>query len=94
MLMEAEPLAPPARDLGFVVAVMKRVEQRRLLENLIWLFTMTVASTALLFLVMPYLTPALTTLGQSLWPQVITTAAVLLSLYGLNQTRRAFGWRF
>jgi hypothetical protein len=94
MLMEAEPPAPPARDLSFVVAVMKRVEQRRLLENLIWLCTVTVAGTALLFLIMPYLTPALTTLGQSLWPQVMTSAAVLISLYGLNQIRRAFGWRF
>ncbi|MFT4075363.1 MAG: hypothetical protein QM647_07495 [Asticcacaulis sp.] len=91
--MAAEPPAPPARDLGFVVAVMKRIEQRRLMENLSWLFTVTVAGTALLFLVMPYITPALTTIGHSLWPEVIAAAAVLCSLYGFDQARRVFGWR-
>jgi hypothetical protein len=94
MLTDSEPPAPPARDLSFVVAVMKRVEQRRLIDGLIWLATGTIALTALLFLIMPYLTPALTTVGQTLWPQVLAAAAVLVSLYGLDQTRRAFGWRF
>lgn len=93
ILTAAEPPAPPAHDLSFVIAVMKRIEQRRLLENLSWLFTVTVAGTALLFLIMPYLIPALTTLGQSLWPEVIAATAVLCSLYGFDQVRRVFGWR-
>jgi len=93
VLTATEPPAPPARDFTFVIAVMKRIERRRLMENLSWLFTVTVAGTALLFLIMPYITPALTTIGQSLWREVIAAATVLVSLYGLEQTRRAFGWR-
>ena len=56
MLTEAEPPAPPARDLGFTIAVMKRVEQRRLYQNLAWLVFGMTALTALLFLIMPHLT--------------------------------------
>lgn len=93
ILIAAEPPAPPVRDLGFVIAVMKRIEQRRLLESLSWLFTITVAGTALLFLVMPYITPALTKIGQSLWPEAIVTAALFCALYGFDQARRVLGWR-
>lgn len=94
MLMDAEPSAPPARDLGFTIAVMKRVEQRRLIEGLAWLAAGMTALTALLFLIMPYVTPVLTALGQSIWPPVIILTVASFSLIGFEQTRRAFGLRF
>jgi len=93
MLMTAES-APPARDLGFTIAVMKRVEQRRLYQNLGWLVLGTTALTALLFLIMPHLTPALTALGQSIWPLAIILTVAGFSLIGFEQARRAFGLRF
>jgi hypothetical protein len=94
MLTEAAPPAPLARDLGFVVAVMKRVEQRRLYQNLAWLVLGMTALTALLFLIMPYVTPVLTALGQSIWPPVIILTVASFSFIGFEQTRRAFGLRF
>ncbi len=94
MLMDAEPPAPSARDLGFVIAVMKRVEQRRLYQNLAWLVIGTAALTALLFLIMPHLTPALTALGQSIWPLVVIMTVAGFSLIGFEQARRAFGLKF
>lgn len=94
MLIDAEPPAPPARDLGFTIAVMKRVEQRRLIEGLVWLAAGMTALTALLFLIMPSVTPVLTALGQSIWPLVIILTVAGFSLIGFEQTRRAFGLRF
>ena len=94
MLMNAELPAAPARDIGFVVEVMKRVEQRRLYQNLALLVLGTAALTALLFLIMPYVTPALTALGQSIWPLVIIVIVAGFSLTGFEQARRAFGLKF
>jgi hypothetical protein len=94
MLITDEAPAPPARDLSFVVAVMKRVEQRRLYRNLAWLVLGTAAITALLFLIMPYLTPALAAVGQSIWPLIIITTVAGFSLVGFESTRRALGLRF
>ena len=94
MLMNDAAALPPARDIGFVVDVMKRVEQRRLYQNLTWLVLGTAAVTAVLFLVMPYVTPALTTLGQSVWPLVIIVTVAGFSLTGFEQARRAIGLRF
>ena len=93
-ILTETPPAPPARDIGFVVDVMKRVEQRRLYRNLVWLVLGTAAVTALLFLIMPYVTPALTTLGQSVWPLVIIITVAGFSLIGFEPTRRAIGLRF
>ena len=93
MLMNDAP-ALPARDLGFTIAVMKRVEQRRLIEGLVWLAAGMTALTALLFVIMPYVTPVLTALGQSIWPLVIILTVAGFSLIGFEQTRRAFGLRF
>jgi hypothetical protein len=93
LLMNASS-APPARDLGFTVAVMKRIEQRRLIENLAWLVAGMAALTALLFVIMPYVTPVLTAFGQSIWPLVIIVTVAGFSLIGFEQTRRAFGLRF
>ena len=94
MLMNDAAALPPARDIGFVVDVMKRVEQRRLYRNLAWLVIGMTALTALLFLIMPYVTPALTTLGQSVWPLVIIVTVAGFSLTGFEQARRAIGLRF
>ncbi len=94
MLMEAEPPAPSARDLGFIIAVMKRVEQRRLIEGLAWLAAGMTTLAALLFVIMPHVTPVLTSLGQSIWPLVIILTVSGFSLVGFEQTRRAFGLRF
>ncbi|CAL4867383.1 hypothetical protein MMA231_01636 [Asticcacaulis sp. MM231] len=97
MLMNDTPAAPPARDIGFVVEVMKRVERRRLYEGLAWLTLVFTAVTALLFITMPVITPALTGLGQAMWPLVIAIGIAGFSLVGFEQTRRVFnqlGWRF
>ena len=97
MLMDDEPAAPPVRDIGFVVEVMKRVERRRLYEGLTWLVTVGTAVTALLFLIMPAMTPALANLGEAIWPMVIALVIAGFSLLGFEQTRRVFnqiGWRF
>ena len=97
MLMEDDAGAPPARDIGFVVEVMKRVERRRLYEGLTWLVTVGTAVTALLFLIMPAMTPALANLGEAIWPMVIALVIAGFSLLGFEQTRRVFnqiGWRF
>jgi hypothetical protein len=97
MLMSDTPAAPPVRDIGFVVEVMKRVERRRLYEGLAWLITVGTAVTALLFLIMPAITPALTGLGEAMWPLVIAIGIAGFSLLGFEQTRRVFiqlGWRF
>ncbi len=94
MLMNDTPAAPPARDIGFVVEVMQRVEQRRLATGLALLVLGTAALTALLFLIMPHVTPALTTLGQSIWPLVIIVTVAGFSLVGFEQARRAIGLRF
>lgn len=97
MLMNDAPTAPPARDIGFVVEVMKRVERRRLYEGMTWLTTVGTAVTALLFLIMPAITPALSNLGEAVWPMVIALGIAGFSLLGFEQTRRVFnqlGWRF
>jgi hypothetical protein len=94
MLIAAEPPAPPARDLGFAIAVMKRVEQRRLIEGLVWLMAGMTALTALLFVIMPYVTPVLTALAQSVWPFVVIITVAGFSLIGFEPARRAFGLRF
>ena len=94
ILTNAESPAPPARDLGFAIAVMKRIEQRRLIEGLAWLAAGMTALTALLFLVMPYVTPVLIALGQSIWPLVIILTVAGFSLIGFEPARRAFGLRF
>ncbi|ESQ93970.1 hypothetical protein [Asticcacaulis benevestitus] len=97
MLTNDAPAAPPARDIGFVVEVMKRVELRRLYEGLAWLTLIFTTVTALLFITMPVITPALTGLGQAMWPLVIAIGIAGFSLVGFEQTRRVFnqlGWRF
>jgi hypothetical protein len=97
MLINDAPAAPPARDIGFVVEVMKRVERRRLYEGLTWLTIVFAAVTALLFLIMPAITPALADLGEAIWPMVIALVIAGFSLLGFEQTRRVFnqiGWRF
>ncbi len=90
MLMAGDVSAPPAQDFAFTLEVMKRVERRRLMEGLGWLALAFVALTALLALVMPYLTPAVLAFGQSLWPAVVLVIAVGVLLAGLDQARVFF----
>ncbi len=90
MLMAGDVPAPPAQDFNFTLDVMKRVERRRLVEGLAWLGAAFLALTALLALVMPYLTPAVLAFGQSLWPAVVLVIAVGVLLAGLDQARLFF----
>jgi len=87
----ADPVATvPAQDLSFVTEVMKRAEQRRLIEGLAWVALSFVCVTAVLFVVMPYLTPTLTSVGKSLQPVVVVLALVGLLFVALDQSQRYF----
>lgn len=79
----------PARDYGFELEVMARVERRRFQEHLLVLGVVGVAACAILAIVMPHITPALVGLGQDLMPLafVMTIGAVLFA--GFQQMRPA-----
>ena len=72
---DAEMVAP-AYDMGFTLDVMARVERRRLRDSLLVIGAGFVVFCALLALIMPYLTPAIADLGQSVLPLVIILAAL------------------
>ncbi|MDI7774422.1 hypothetical protein [Asticcacaulis sp. EMRT-3] len=82
LLMDAAPPAPPAHDLAFALDVMKRIEKRRLIEGLLTLASGMVTLCALLYVVMPYLSPALIGLGSALAPAlaVLITLGALLTI--------------
>ena len=90
LLMADASATVPAQDLSFVTEVMKRAEQRRLIEGLAWLALSFVCVTAVLFVVMPYLTPVLTTIGKSFQPVVVVLALVGLLFVALDQSQRYF----
>ncbi len=94
LLADDEAAMVPARDFGFELEVMAKVERRRFQEQLAALGVICIAACAMLAIVMPHLTPALIGLGQDILPAAfaVTTAAVLL--FGLQQMRpglRAMG---
>ena len=81
LLMEDAPPQAPAHDLTFALDVMKRVERRRLIEGLVNLGSMMLAATAILFVVMPYMTPLFVTVGKAVLPAVaILTMLGMLAL--------------
>jgi hypothetical protein len=90
------PVTPPARDIGFVIAVMEKVERRRLFENLAWWVFGGTAVTVILGLVMPYITPALIMLGDALVPAIIMLSLagmVAIGAWYLRPALRDFGIR-
>lgn len=88
LLMEATPHAPHANDLGFALEVMKRVEKRRLIDGLLALSAFVATLSAVLFAVMPYLTPVVNDLSRLLAPALGVMVLVGLSLLALEPVRR------
>lgn len=88
------PPSQPARDVGFVITVMEKIERRRLIENLGWWLTGGVVAIAVLFVIMPYVTPVLVQFGQDVVPAVITLAVLGMIAVGwqyLAPALRDFG---
>ncbi len=75
-LLTADDPAPPARDLAFTLDVMAKVDRRRLIDGVVTLVLCVIAVSALLYLVMPYVTPALVRLSVPLLPAVGILAAL------------------
>jgi hypothetical protein len=65
-----------ARDIAFTLEVMDRVARRRLVEGVATLMLGVIAVSALLYLVMPYVTPEIARLGMPLLPVVGILAAL------------------
>ena len=88
-LLNAAPAAKvPADDLAFRVEVMAKVERKRFQESVAWLIGAALVVGVVLALVMPYITPALATLGAALWPAAVILSLVGAGLLGLDQMRR------
>ena len=81
--------APPAHDLAFSVEVMDRIARRRLIEGVITLILGVVAVSALLYLVMPYITPMISRLAAPLLPAVGILAAIGVIAFTWDQMRPA-----
>ncbi|ESQ91714.1 hypothetical protein ABAC460_05080 [Asticcacaulis sp. AC460] len=96
-LLQADaPAFPPVRDIGFVIAVMEKVERRRLFENLAWWVCAGCAVIVVMALVMPFLTPALISLGDALVPAVVILSVigmVAVGVWYLRPALRDFGIR-
>ena len=90
LLMADTAAAVPVRDLSFVADVMKRAARRRLIEGLVWTGLSFVCVTAVLFVVMPYLSPVLTGMGQSLGMVAVVMALVGVGFIAWEQSRRYF----
>lgn len=60
--------APPARDLGFTVAVLERVARRRLRDSILMLIPPALAAAILLWAVVPVLQPLAESVSTGLWP--------------------------
>jgi len=95
-LLAEDPVASaPATDLSFTLAVMAKVERRRLQENLITLAIICVATGILLAIVMPFVTPFVVALGQAVLPAVAILIALTMLYFGFEQMRpgiRAMGF--
>lgn len=87
LLSADETAAAPVRDIGFVIAVMEKVERRRFVEGvLVWVLG-GAAVTLLLALIMPYVTPALVQLGNDIVPAVFILAALGMVAMGWTYLR-------
>lgn len=85
LLTADEPAPSPARDLAFTLDVMDRVARRRLIEGVVWLVAGAIAVSALLYLVMPYITPLLPQLAAPLLPAVGILAAIGIVAFTWDQ---------
>ncbi len=97
LLAEDPVTTAPVSDLGFTIAVMARVERRRLQENLITLAIGCVAMGILLAIVMPFVAPHIVVLGQALAPAAAAVVALAMLYFGFQQMRpgmRAVGLPF
>jgi hypothetical protein len=88
LLMADEP-APSAPDLAFTLEVMDRVARRRLIEGVITLVLGAIAVSALLYLVMPYITPIIASLAMPLAPIIGILAALGIIAFAWEQMRPA-----
>ncbi len=70
---------PPARDLGFTVAVMERVARRQLRDSILMLIPPALVAAILLWAVVPVLQPLAESVSTGLWPALpaIVVAAFL-----------------
>ncbi len=88
-LLMAEDPTPPARDIAFTLEVMNRLAHRRLIEGVVTLILGVIAVSALLYLVMPYITPAIAQLAAPLLPAVGILVALGIVAFTWDQMRPA-----
>ncbi len=97
-LLAGDPVATaPVNDLSFTLAVMAKVERRRLQENLVTLGIGCVAVGVLLAIIMPFVTPYIVAVGQAVMPIAIVLVALAMMFFGFQQMRpgmRAVGLPF
>ncbi len=84
---EETSVAAPARDLAFTVEVMARVERQQLRESLTLIGLLFVLVSAVLAIVMPYVTPVLVSAGQALVPAVLVLSALGALAVGVKTMR-------
>lgn len=80
-------VAAPARDIAFTVEVMARIERQQLRESLVLIGVLFVAVSAILAIVMPYITPVLVNAGQALVPAVLVLSALGALAIGVQWMR-------
>jgi len=83
------PASVPAVDYAFTISVMETVERRRFRENVALLVLAGVVISALLWLVMPYITPALATLSADVIPAAVALVSLAAVAFGYSQIRPA-----
>ncbi|MBP2158537.1 MULTISPECIES: hypothetical protein [Asticcacaulis] len=94
LLADDHAAVVPARDYGFELDVMARIERRRFQEQVLVLGVIGMAVSAMLAIVMPHLTPALIGLGQDIVPAAFAATIAAVLLFGFQQMRpgmRAMG---
>jgi hypothetical protein len=72
---------PPARDLGFTLAVMEKVARRRLMLSLAMLALPTLLAMLVLWAVAPAFQPLFESVAEGVWPAV--PAAILAGFLAL-----------
>jgi len=89
LLMADEPAPAPANDVAFTLEVMNKVARRRLIEGVILLVAGAIVVSALLYVVMPAITPALSQMAAPLMPVVGILAALAVLAFTWEQLRPA-----
>jgi len=84
---EETSIVVPERDFAFTVEVMARIERQQLRENLVLIGVLFVAVSAILAIVMPYVTPVLISAGQALVPAVLVLSALGALAIGVQWVR-------